>query len=206
MRAKENFASKGNQLKRRLLLTFTAWMSLGGAACAGLTQVGGRPRHTVPADQLQQAVAQRFPLRYPVAGLLDLEVKTPRLRLLPEQNRLATEVVVEAAGPALRRSYTGAFDMAFALRYEASDRTIRAHQLEVRQLRLPGLPARTLELLDTYLPALARQALGDVVLHTLRPKDLALADAMGLQPDTLTVTPDGLEIGFAPSAPAGPRR
>jgi hypothetical protein len=36
----------------------------------------------------------------------------------------------------------------------------------------------------------------EVVLHTLQPKDLALADVMGLQPGSITVTASGLVIGF----------
>jgi hypothetical protein len=50
--------------------------------------------------------------------------------------------------------------------------------------------------LDAYSAALARQSFGEVVLHHLRPRDLALADAMGLQPGDITVTPEGLRIGF----------
>jgi hypothetical protein len=38
----------------------------------------------------------------------------------------------------------------------------------------------------------------EVVLHTLRPQDLALADTMGFEPGDITVTADGLVIGFVP--------
>jgi hypothetical protein len=106
--------------------------------------------------------------------------------------------VLRAAGPALRRSYRGSFDVDFALRYEPSDQSIRAHELRVHSFRLPGLPPQTLMLLDAYGQALAEQALLEVVLHRLRPGDLALADTMGLQPGDITVTPEGLVIGFVP--------
>jgi len=182
-------------MKRRLLLTMPLWLSL-GSACSALPSAGKQPGYTVSAEQLQQAVAKRFPLRYPVGGLLDLMVQAPRLRLLPETNRLATDMVVQAAGPALGRSYTGAFDLDFALRYEASDQSIRAHQLRVNSLRFPDLPPGPAELLNAYGPALAEQTLQDVVLHRLRPQDLALPDAMGVQPDSITVTPKGLAISF----------
>ena len=55
-------------------------------------------------------------------------------------------------------------------------------------------------MLNAYLPVLAKQALAEVVLHTLQAKDLLLADAIGLQPFSITVTPDGLEIGFKQAA------
>jgi hypothetical protein len=186
-------------MKRRILLTLALWLplALSGASACAATQ----PSYKVSIEQMQQALAQRFPRRYPLAGLLDLNVQAPRLRLLPEQNRLGTEMVVQAAGPALRRSYTGAFDLDFALRYEASDQSIRAHQLRVNSLHFPDLPPRPAELLDAYGPALAEQTLQEVVLHTLRPQDLALADVMGLQPGSITVTAQGLTIGFVAKPP-----
>jgi hypothetical protein len=157
------------------------------------TKPSGYP---VSAELLQRSVAERFPLRYPVPGLLNLDVRTPRLRLLPERNRLLAEMAVEAAGPALHRSHQGTFDVDFALRYEASDRTVRAHQLRFGRLRFPTLQPTAVDLLNTYGPALAEQALQEVVLHQLQPQDLAMADAMGMRPGDITVTEDGLLIGL----------
>ncbi|MDB5744683.1 MAG: putative transrane protein [Polaromonas sp.] len=189
-------------MKRRLLLTMTGWLALGGSACSARPNArGGVPGYTVSAEQLQQAVGKRFPLRYPVGGLLELQVQAPRLRMLPELNRLGAEMVVQAGGPALRRSYSGAFDLDFGLRYEASDQTVRAHQLRVNSLRFADLPPGPSELLDTYGPALAEQALQELVLHQLRAQDLALPDAMGLQPGSITVTARGLTIGFIAKPP-----
>ena len=183
-------------MKRRLVLRAAAPLALGAVACLTLPGAHALPGHTVSAAQLQQFVAQRFPLRYPVAGLLDLDMQAPRLHLLPEQNRLRAEMAVQAGGPALRRSYTGRFDVDFALRYEASDRTLRAHQLRFQRLHFPDLQPAASELLRTYGPALAAQSLREVVLHQLRPQDLALTDGLGLQPDSITVTHEGLVIGF----------
>ena len=103
-------------MKRGLLLTLAMWIGLGGAGLLALPQEArAQPKYTVSSEQLQEAVAQKFPMRYPVGGLLDLTLQTPRLRLLPELNRLGTEMVVDAAGPALANSSTGIFDVDFAL-------------------------------------------------------------------------------------------
>ena len=184
------------QITRRVLLTMTGRLATGGAIYLALPAAQAQPSYPVSAGQLQRAVEQRFPRRYPVGGLLDLKLQAPQLRMLPDQNRLGTLVAVEAAGPALRRSYTGLFDLDFALRYEASDLSIRAHQLRVNSLRFDDLPPRPAALLDAYGPALAEQTLQDVVLHQLKPQDLTLPDSMGLQPGNITVTARGLVIGF----------
>lgn len=183
------------RLAQALLLALFLLVALLGSRVA---TAQAKPSYTVSAAQLQEAVAQRFPLRYQVAGLLDLDVKSPLLRLLPAQNRLAAAVAVNAGGPALGRSYPGTFDIDFALRYEPSDQTLRAHQIQVRSLRMDGLNTGTTELLQATLPGLVRDNLREVVVHRLRSQDLALPDSMGVQPDTITVTRDGLEIGFAP--------
>jgi RIO kinase 1 len=108
--------------------------------------------------------------------------------------------VLGAAGPALRDSFAGTFDVDFALRYEASDQTIRAYQLKVNSLKMTGLAPGPSALLEAYAPNLAQQALLEVVMHKLRPQDLQLADTMGLEPSTITVTDKGLVIGFVNKA------
>lgn len=178
-------------MKRRQWLT-TLPMALALAAASAQAQ----PSHTVTTAQLQQAVAEKFPMRYPVGGLLELTLQPPRLRLLPEQNRLGTQMVVDAAGPALSRPTTGNFDVDFALRYEPSDQSIRAHKLKVNTLSLSGMPPGPAALLQAYGPSLAEQSLLEVVLHKLQPKDLALTDGLGLEPGAITVTARGLVIAF----------
>jgi hypothetical protein len=190
-------------MQRRLVLHL--------AACAGLAAAGGsallaagparaQPTYTVSLAQLQQAVAQRFPMNYPLGGLIDLSLQAPMLRLMPEVNRLGATMAVDAGGPALGQRYPGSFDVDFALRYEAGDKSIRAHRLHFNSLRLADLPPGPSALIEAYGNSLAQQALLEVVVHRLRPQDLALADTMGLEPGTLTVTDKGLVIGFVNKA------
>jgi hypothetical protein len=152
----------------------------------------GPPGYPVSLEQMQQALGERFPRRYPVQGLL----AAPRLKLLPRENRLGARMAVQATGPALNRSHAGHFDVDFGLRYEASDRTLRAHQLRLARLEFPTLQPRVAELLNAYAPRLADESLREVVLHELQPKDLAALDAMNMQPSTITVTDKGLLIGL----------
>jgi hypothetical protein len=188
------------RMHRRTLISAALCAPFGSAAWARTPDADDSPARppgvTVSTEALQRSVAQRFPLRYPVQGLLNLDLQPPRLSLLPEQNRLRAAMVVDVAGPALNRSHQGSFDLDFALRYEASDRTLRAHQLRIDRLRFPSLQPGVVEMLNTYAPALAEQSLREVVLHRLQPQDLRMADAMGMQPGAITVTDAGLVIGF----------
>jgi hypothetical protein len=169
---------------------------MGGAAWFALSGAQAQPSYTVTTAQLQDAVARRFPLRKRANGILDITVQAPQLRMMPEQNQLGAVMAVEAGGQSLRRAYPGTFDLDFALRYEASDMTIRAHELRVNALQFEGLPPEASMLLASYGPQLAEQALQGAVLHTLKPQDLALPDSMGVQPGSITVTARGLVIAF----------
>jgi hypothetical protein len=189
-------------MRRRHFLFLSLPLAFGGPAAgwAADADTGDRPDqpagYPVSLAQMQQAVEARFPRRYPMQGLFDLDLKSPRLQLLPEQNRLRAQMAVEAAGPALNRRHQGSFDVDFALRYEASDRTLRAHQLRLARLEFPSLPPRVTEMINLYAPTLADQSLREVVLHELTTKDLAAVDAMGMQPGAITVTGKGLVVGL----------
>ena len=183
-------------LNRRLLLARASRWALGGSLMGVLHVAQAAPGYTVSEAQLQQAVAKRFPRRYPLGGFLDIDATAPLLSLLPAKNRLAAFLQMSATGPALPRAYQGIFDLDFALRYQASDRTVRVDQLRVNALQFENIPAQTSALLSMYGPQLAEQSLQGAVLHQLKPEDLALPDGMGLQPDTITVTAQGLVIAF----------
>lgn len=188
--------------RRRFLTTAPMGLALGGAALLLLApEAQAQPSYTVPLEQLQEMVAQKFPRSVPVQGLVDLTLQAPRLRLLPEVNRLGAAMVVDAAGAALRRSHAGTFDVEFALRYEASDRTLRAHQIKLGRLNFPTLKPEVNALLNAYGPVLAEQSLGEVTLHQLRPQDTAMFDGMGLQPGPITVTDKGLTVAFVNKQP-----
>ena len=181
-------------MHRRLLLNHATAATL--ALLAGCASA--QPGYTITTQQLQQALAERFPRSYPLAGLLDLQLQAPRLALLPERDQVNAQFDLAATGPLLARRHTGLFDVDFALRYEPADRSIRAYKLHVNTLRIDGLKSPAAELLQRYGQQLADQSLREVVLHQLRDKDLAPIDRLGLQPETITVTPRGLLVRFGP--------
>jgi hypothetical protein len=187
-------------MQRRNSLIAAAGWALAPLWAWSSSEAWAQPGYRISREQLQQVLAERFPLRYALPGLLELRIREPRLRLLPEQNRIATELAIEASGPALGRSYPGFIELDFALRYAAGDRTLRAHQIRVQSVRLPGLARDAAALIDAYARAATERALLEVVVHRLRPGDLALAETMGLEPGDITVQPDGLSIGFVPRA------
>lgn len=154
--------------------------------------------YSVSQAELQAMLNERFPRQFPVAGLATLELQAPALELLPEANRLRARVPAVLSGPTLVTPREGSLEIEFGLRYEAQDRTLRAHGIAFRRLEIPGLDPVLAALLQAWAPRLARRALGEVVLHQLAPKDLALLDGLGLRPGAITVTQQGLSVAFEP--------
>jgi hypothetical protein len=156
-----------------------------------------RPRHKIPASVLYEALSARFPLRFAFGPLLQLQVSAPRLLLLPASKQIGAALRADVSGLQLAQPQAGEMDLVFRLRYEASDRTLRAHDPQVLELRWPGLPPETAQALQGLMPALAQQV-GEVVLHRFSSRELALADTMGFAPEEIRVLDDGLLILFGP--------
>lgn len=182
-------------MDRRRLLTALACSA---AACVAAQQPQPRPRQKISAARLYEAIAARFPVRLGLGRLFELQVSAPRLNLLPARNRLGLTLVAQASGVQMPDLPAGELDVFFALRYERSDRSVRAHRAEIEALRLPGAPPETSRSLRELLPALTRDSLGEVVLHRFTDAELALPDTMGFEPGTFTVLEDGLLVEFAP--------
>jgi hypothetical protein len=186
-------------MHRRLMITaLTCWP----AARLLAQDDGTRPRHKISAGELHTALSARFPVRLELAGLLELQVSAPRLLLLPTRNQLGAALLAQVSGLQLQQIHAGEVEVVFALRYEAADRTLRANRLEILDLRWPGLPPETVQALRSLLPAIAREAVGEIVLHRFSPRELALPDTMGFEPESISVVDDGLVILFGPK----PRR
>lgn len=183
-------------MQRRLFLaTLACWP----AAHLPAAEEGGRARHKVPAAELHSALARRFPLRFGVPGLLDVELDAAGLLLLPARNRLGAVLQAELAGAQGSQLPAGEMDIVFALRYEPSDRSLRAHDPEILNVRWPLMPRETERRLRELSPLMAHRV-GEVVLHRFTARELALPDTMGLEPRELQVVDDGLVVLFGNKA------
>lgn len=161
---------------------------------------------SVTTQKLQEMVARRFPKEFPVAGLLQLRLKAPTLTTLPERNMLNAVIPAELTGKVLKESYSGQLNVDFALRFESTDRTLRADQIKVNGLEMNGLAPAMSDMLATYVNALAEQALGQIVLYQMQDQDLELANTLGVEPGAITVTPQGLTVALVQKKAAAPAR
>jgi len=169
-------------------------------ACTGAPLLASMsPRSVnVPEERLQQALAERFPIKQRLADVLELEVLPPRLSLLPASNRLATDIDLNVADRLMGGRYNGRIALDFGLRFEPSDNTIRMTGARVNRVSMAGVPEPYQTAITRNAPRLAERLFDNRVLHQFSDKDLNLVNGLGLEPGEITVTPKGLSVSLVP--------
>ncbi len=185
-------------LPRRHLLVSALLLPLAG--CQTL-QPGPRPID-ISERKLMQLMAQRFPLRQRHLGLVDLTLDQPRLRLMPQEDRIGTELNyrVGTLVPGLP-AMQGVMGLSYGLRFEASDRTLRLTQVRLEKLGVEGLSAAQADQVRQLAGSLlAGELLQEMVVHQLKAEDLDAVGRRGYRPGTLKVVPGGLRLVLEPMA------
>ena len=111
--------------------------ALAGAVGWGLAGCSGwaGPRViTLGEAELADRIGRLFPRSQRLLELLDIELSTPRLRLLPESNRLALSLWLRTRERLLGNVGHGQLAFDCALRWEAQDFSLRLTQVRVQQL------------------------------------------------------------------------
>lgn len=167
------------------------WMAAWLAGCAT-----GPRTVEISQDQLQAALARRFPMQSRLLEVVDVQASAPRLRMLPESNRMRAGIGLTASSRLLRNALQGDIEMSFGLRYEAADASIRLADVRVDRLELQGLPDSLRGQLQRLGPLLAERLLDGAPLHSFTPEQVARAQ--GWTPGEIRVTRTGLRIELLP--------
>ena len=183
--------------RRRLLMSVLAvpWLGLAGCASAQLRPV----EQLVSSTTLLAQLSKRFPYTQSIAGdLVTLELRNPKLRMLPDANRIATVVALKLSSPLIGAGIPGTLGVDWRPRYQAADKTIRMADVLVRSVQLDGVPAEYARWLDRNAPQLVSNLLNDQILYTLTDRDTAALAAFGWQLGAFQVVPQGLKVRLDP--------
>jgi hypothetical protein len=156
---------------------------------------------SVSASELQALVAKRFPVERRLFEVFELRLSAPAVRLLPQDNRLATELDLMATDRLSGRALQGWLGLSFALRYEGADGTLRLMQPRVERFDVGDGSAKGSRLgaqAQHLVGPWAEQLLDDWVVYRLKSEQLAALRAAGYRPGTLTVTAQGVDIVLLP--------
>jgi hypothetical protein len=178
----------------RRLAAFGLLISMALAGCAGF---GGPRNVTLSQADLQALLDRQFPSQRRVLEVIEISVARPTLRLLPERNRLGTELDLVASERLSGRSVRGSLSLDYALRYEPSDASVRLTQVRVQEARL-DLGNGPLSPSGARIGALlAERLLDDLPVYRADPDKLRTIQRLGISAADIAVTARGIEIRFA---------
>ncbi|MGD9946454.1 MAG: hypothetical protein AB7S98_24830 [Burkholderiaceae bacterium] len=151
------------------------------------------PKLQISREQLADRVAERFPLGIRLFGAFTLVASSPRLNLLPQNNRIGTEVDLragEGSPPGLPRGVLG---VSYGLRYQADDASVRLTAVRAERIEV-GPVSLLQQQAGPAAAAIVGEALTDLTVYTLSAAQRQLLHGLGMEPDSFTVTNEAVVI------------
>lgn len=150
--------------------------------------------------EIARLLEQHGPFQRRLLEVLDVRVQRPTVRLLPESNRLFSELDVVTTERMSGKTYQGRIAVDYALRYDEALQAIRMTQVRVTKLHIDNLPSPQQSGLSRLGALIAENLLNDAVIYRFKPADLKNAEGRGYKPGAVTVTSRGVEVTLAPVA------
>ncbi|EHR71686.1 hypothetical protein BurJ1DRAFT_2864 [Burkholderiales bacterium JOSHI_001] len=186
-------------MQRRLVLGLAATGAAALFALAGCANGLLAPKSVNLSErELLSLVDRAFPLDRKLLEVVDVHVDAPRLKLLPERNKLAVDLQLNAADRVFGRAFKGRLAFESGLRFEPSDQSLRLAQVQVNELSLDGGTGGAQALAQRLGAAIAEKVLEGFLLHRLSDERWAQLQKAGVQPGAVRVTGGGLEMALEP--------
>ncbi|MFD2451090.1 hypothetical protein [Ideonella paludis] len=175
-----------------------------GSLLGACASVLGPRRVVYSEDELAALLARRFPVDKRLMEWLDVEVSHPKVRLLPEDNRLELGLGVALRDRLFTTRLQGRLRLSTALAVRPEDRSLRMRQVKVHDWAVDGLedagrwPSR---LQGQRLGGLlVERVLEDLSIYTFKDSDWQRLTDAGYAPPQVRIQPQGLELLAVPRA------
>ncbi len=192
--------------RRAIGLGLAGWVL--GMGLVGCAQLLAPQRIVLSEAQLQRQLQAQFPMDRQLLDLFEVRASSPSLRLLPDQNRLAALVDINARERLLGSRVVGRLDFNAGVRWEPSDLSVRLDQVRVEDLALDGdvaAPAGSVKTtglrrtaMERVAAALVERVLEGMTLYRVPPEKMAQLQKAGVRPSAIDITRNGLEITLQP--------
>ena len=183
--------------RRRVALLAAAVFAAGFAGCSSLV---GTRTVSLSESELTLLLARQFPMERKVLEVLDLQVTNPQLRLLPDTNRIGTELDVSALDRLFGSQAQGHVKLDYGLRFEPSDHTIRMTQVHVRDLSLQSGSNALHGAAQRIGTLVAENVLENLTLYKMKPAQADEMNRLNLEASPITVTAQGISMTVSPKA------
>lgn len=183
--------------RRRVALLAAAVFAAGLAGCSSLV---GTRTVSLSESELTLLLARQFPMERKVLEVVDLQVTNPQLRLLPDTNRIGTELDVSALDRLFGSQAQGHVKLDYGLRFEPADHSIRMTQVHVRDLSLESGSNALHGAAQRIGTLVAENVLENLTLYKMKPAQADEMNRLNLEASPITVTAQGISMTVSPKA------
>jgi hypothetical protein len=169
--------------------------AFGTTGCADLT---GPRTLSISESELALLLARQFPMERKVLEVIDLEIANPQIHLLPDRNRLGTDVDFSALDRLFGTRAQGRVNLDYALRFEPSDHSIRMSQVRVRELTFESGSSSLHGTAQRIGTLVAENILENMPLYKMKPSQADTMDRLNLVAGPIMVTPQGIQMTISP--------
>jgi hypothetical protein len=188
--------------RRRLLgLAFAAIgaaTAVGGlsaslTACASQTFPFIPDHYTFSRDQVQTAVARKFPYRHTVSQLFQVALTNPVVGFEPGADRVTVHVDAHVESPFLQQPVDGAFLLTSQLQYDEPSHSVVLRSPTVERVEVDGQARAYQQQIEAAGALAAAQWLDGYPIYTFKPEQLQFA-GVNFEPGTITILTNGIRV------------
>lgn len=163
------------------------------AACASQTFPFIPDHYTFSRDQVQTAVARKFPYHRTVSQLFDVALTNPVVGFEPDANRVTVHVDAHVQSPFLQQPVDGAFLLSSRLEYDEASHAVVLRSPSVEHVEVNGEARAYRQQIEAAGAMAAAQWLDGYPLYTFKPEQLQFA-GVDFQPGTITILTNGIRV------------
>jgi len=163
------------------------------AACASPTFPFIPDHYTFSREQVQTAVARKFPYHRTVSQLFDVALTNPVVGFEPDANRVTVHVDAHVESPFLQQPVDGAFLLSSRLEYDDASHAVVLRSPSVEHVEVNGEARAYRQQIEAAGAMAAAQWLDGYPLYTFKPEQLQFA-GVDFRPGTITILTNGIRV------------
>jgi hypothetical protein len=171
-----------------------------GLSLSGCASLIGSHDVMLSESQITLLLARQFPMERKVLEVIDLTASNPQVHLLPDTNRIGTELDVTALDRLFGSSAHGHVNLDYGLRFDPADHSIRMTQVRVRELTLDSGGNSLHGVAQRLGTLVAENVLENQALYKMKPSQADEMDRLNLVASPVRVTAQGIQMTVSPKS------
>lgn len=129
---------------------------------------------SIPLARLQENMERRFPFQHRALEMFDIRLHTPRLSLIPAENRIMANFEAVLMPPLTSKTWRGTLAISGGFRIDAARNAIFLRDARLEDFSVNGADAAYKRQISQIGSLLLERILKDMPIYTLQPEQMRL--------------------------------